>query len=106
MRAGELEGRSNPAWDREGRKGKGAVSRGRGLAPGRNEKVMAGYVKDTYSLLKEKAGKPLAAKIGRDAEFPRGPAGRSVVLTHMRASGYSDEQCEQAGNILSAAGIV
>lgn len=71
----------------------------------RNEKVMAEYVKDTYTLLREKAGKPLAAKIGRDAEFPRGPAGRAIVLTHMKASGYCAEQVEQAGDILSAAGI-
>lgn len=79
---------------------------GLGTSPGRNEKVMAEYVKDTYALLREKAAKPLAAKIGRDDGFPRGPAGRSIVLTHMKASGFSPEQVEQAGDILSAAGIL
>lgn len=73
--------------------------------PERNEKVMGAYVQDTYSLLKEKAAKPLSAKIGRDDGFPRGPAGRAVVLTHMREAGYSSEQVEQAGDILFAAGI-
>lgn len=66
---------------------------------------MAEYVMDTYALLRQKAEKPLAAKIGRDDGFPRGPAGRAVVLTHMRANGFSPEQVEAAGNILSAEGV-
>lgn len=74
-------------------------------APERKEKVMGAYVADTYDLLRQKAEKPLAAKIGRDDGFPRGPAGRAVVLTHMRLSGFSPEQVEQAGNILSAEGV-
>lgn len=56
---------------------------------------------ETYCLLKERASKELRAKLERDADFPRGPAGRVIALNHMRNSGrYSPEQIEQAKAIL------
>ena len=62
--------------------------------------------KDTYTLLREKADKSLAAALGKDRDFPRGPASRALVLNHMRNSGvFSPDQVEQAGNLLTAAGI-
>lgn len=67
---------------------------------------MATYTPNTYALLREKADKSLSSKLSRDADFPKGPAGRSVVLTHMAGAGYSESHVEQAGRILSAAGIL
>lgn len=59
-----------------------------------------------YTLLKERADKELRVKLERDADFPRGSAGRVIALNHMRNSGkYSPEQIECAGKILAAEGI-
>lgn len=66
---------------------------------------MGSVAQDTYMVLKAKADKSLAAKMSRDISFPRGLAGRSVILTHMQVEGYSDEHIEQAARVLSAAGI-
>ena len=66
---------------------------------------MGTYTPDTYSLLRDRADKSLSSKLSRDPSFPKGPAGRSIVLTHMACAGYSESHVEQAGTILSAAGI-
>lgn len=66
---------------------------------------MSCYVPDTRTLLLERGQKRLSSKVSSDAGFPRGPASRSVVITHMGLGGYPDELIEEAGRILSAAGV-
>lgn len=63
------------------------------------------YVDNTCALLREKVDKTTSLKISRDAGFPQGPAGRTVILNHMRTSGFSPEQIEQAKDAMIAAGI-
>ena len=67
--------------------------------------TMSDYI-DTYALLKSRADKELRAKLERDADYPRGPAGRVIALNHMRnGARYSPEQIEQAKAILVAENI-
>lgn len=66
---------------------------------------MGTKAQDTYAVLRSKADKSLKSKMERDDGFPRGAAGRSVIITHMQVEGYSAEHIEQASKLLSAAGI-
>lgn len=67
---------------------------------------MSEFVEDTYMLLREHASKALAAKLTRLAgEFPRGPAGKTIVINSMKANGFSDEEIAEANDVLAAAGI-
>ncbi len=66
---------------------------------------MSCYVPDTRALLLERGHKRLSSRVSSDAGFPRGPASRCVVITHMGQAGYPDDLVEEAGRILSAAGV-
>lgn len=59
------------------------------------------YAADTASLLKEKAGEGLRSQMSRDRSFPRGPAGKSVVINHMHSAGYADCMIAEAEKVLN-----